>query len=275
MSDRDTNAPDTTSNVPDTTRPVTSKPRGTCKYYNTSRGCYAGDRCKFLHGHPLTPYDQSKTCKFYASGWCSRGDKCWFIHAEPSKPSSSSSEQDSDEEEQLCSICYDKPVTYGLLIGCSHVFCLPCIKNWRGSEGKSSEILEAGTTKTCPMCRTTSRYVTPSSLFFAEGDPRKADAIEKYKNSMARVKCRYFERSSRKRFCPFGKDCFFKHENDDGTPYVFSYGVEHYMGVGVCGSTCILIIAETSVRSDAAPETMMKTISLLHGIPMVADLKPC
>ncbi|KAI0714210.1 hypothetical protein C8T65DRAFT_573653 [Cerioporus squamosus] len=245
MSDRNTTAPDTTLNASDNPRPVTSKSRGTCKYYNTSRGCYAGDRCKFLHGQSerLTPYDKSKTCNFYAAGWCRRGDKCWFVHAEPSKPIVSSPEpsQDSDEEELLCSICYDKPVTYGLLIGCSHVFCLPCIKSWRGTEGKSVDILEAGTTKTCPMCRTTSRFVTPSSLFFADGDPKKAEAIEKYKHSMARIKCKYFERSSRKRFCPFGKDCFYKHENEDGTPYVFPYGVEYYMGVGICVSTRIKV----------------------------------
>ena len=65
-----------------------------------------------------------------------------------------------------------------------------CIKNWRGPEGKSLDVVEAGTTKTCPMCRTSSRFVTPSSLFFHEGDPKKAEIIEKYKASMARVKCK-------------------------------------------------------------------------------------
>ena len=69
--------------------------------------------------------------------------------------------------------------------------CYPqCIKNWRGSEGKSADMIEAGTTKTCPMCRTSSRFVTPSSLFYPEGDPMKAQVIEQYKNSMARVKCK-------------------------------------------------------------------------------------
>jgi hypothetical protein len=59
-------------------RPATSKARGTCRYYNHPRGCYAGDKCKFLHADPaqhtdksnplLTPYDQAKRCKFYANG---------------------------------------------------------------------------------------------------------------------------------------------------------------------------------------------------------------
>ena len=69
-------------------------------------------------------------------GFCKRGDKCWFLHVdgseEPSPPG-------SDAE---CIICYDKPVTYGLMgasgsvirtklisdnclsDGCSHVLCV-------------------------------------------------------------------------------------------------------------------------------------------------------
>jgi hypothetical protein len=65
-------------------RPVTSKARGFCKYYATERGCFAGDKCKFLHSAPklggetnvnepnepplLTPYDQTKRCKFFDQG---------------------------------------------------------------------------------------------------------------------------------------------------------------------------------------------------------------
>ena len=63
-------------------RPCTSKPRGICQYYNTPRGCFAGDKCKFLHGDPssapsdacvspqvlLTPYDTAKTCRYYVNG---------------------------------------------------------------------------------------------------------------------------------------------------------------------------------------------------------------
>ncbi|EJF64258.1 hypothetical protein DICSQDRAFT_53855 [Dichomitus squalens LYAD-421 SS1] len=225
---------DTTSDSSNVNRPVTSKPRGICAYYKTDRGCYQGDKCKFLHGESerLTPFDKSKLCRFYAAGFCRRGDQCWFKHVDSATPGSSSREPPSDphEEEYLCSICYDKPTTYGLLVGCSHIFCLQCIKNWRGSQGKSSDMVEAGTTKTCPMCRISSRFVVPSSLFLAEGDPKKAESIEKYKASMARVKCRYFKRSRpQRRFCPFGRDCFYKHENADGTPYVFDHGADFYM----------------------------------------------
>lgn len=62
-----------------TTRPSTSKPRGVCRYYTHQRGCFAADKCKFLHGEPptepkpddppmLTPYDKAKRCVFYAQG---------------------------------------------------------------------------------------------------------------------------------------------------------------------------------------------------------------
>jgi hypothetical protein len=58
------------SSAPSSSRPVTSKSRGICKYYTTDRGCFAGKTCKFLHGQVAThtPYDQAKTCRFYAAG---------------------------------------------------------------------------------------------------------------------------------------------------------------------------------------------------------------
>jgi hypothetical protein len=52
-----------------TTRPSTSKPRGKCSFYNTTRGCFNSRTCKFLHDdQTLTSYDQAKTCRFYAAG---------------------------------------------------------------------------------------------------------------------------------------------------------------------------------------------------------------
>jgi hypothetical protein len=55
-------------------RQVTSKSRGICRYYNTSRGCFAGDDCKFKHGEheKLTPYDKSKACRYFTAGASSR-----------------------------------------------------------------------------------------------------------------------------------------------------------------------------------------------------------
>ena len=74
----------------------------------------------------MTPYDKNKVCRYHIAGYCNRGDKCWFKHSDPIKPGSSSREPPSasDEEEHLCSICYDKPTTYGLL-GEDSVFYSP------------------------------------------------------------------------------------------------------------------------------------------------------
>lgn len=223
-------------------RPATSKARGLCKYYGTPRGCFAGAGCKFLHGEGerLTPYDKNKTCRFFAAGFCKRGADCWFVHALPAPPAAdadagagagpSSAAGADGEDDDYCCICYEKPVTYGLLAGCSHIFCLQCIKGWRDRKGKSEEVVCSGVIKMCPLCRTSSKFVTPSSVFYAQDDPRKAAAIEKYKASMTRVPCKWFERSHpNNRYCPFGNDCFYQHRNADGTHYDFKRGVEHYI----------------------------------------------
>lgn len=160
------------STTPITTiRPRTTKPRGICKYYTTPRGCFAGSSCKFLHGTPeqldpqnplLTPHDESKRCIFYAqgqyfsanllqilshlfSGFCRRGDKCWFKHiVNQSQVTPSTAPEEEDLQNDPCSICFEKPATYGLLCtfsltlsphpddyviaGCSHIFCIAV--NW-------------------------------------------------------------------------------------------------------------------------------------------------
>jgi hypothetical protein len=74
----------------------------------------------------LTPYDQAKRCRYFdngivlchdlvvaadypSSGYCKRGEKCWFLH----KSDKNHVVQDDDDE--FCSICFEKPAIYGLL----------------------------------------------------------------------------------------------------------------------------------------------------------------
>ncbi|KAJ3501668.1 hypothetical protein NLJ89_g9235 [Agrocybe chaxingu] len=228
-----------------TSRPVTSKSRGVCKYYNAPRGCFAGDKCKFLHCEPpaspklddpplLTPHDKSKRCRYYAEGFCKRGDACWFLHTSDSKDKRPAANLLLDEEEdEFCSICFEKPTTYGLLGGCSHIFCIVCIKQWRDPQNKPGGVLDSGNTKKCPMCRSASKFITPSSKFWKDGTPEKEKVVQNYKDSMARVPCRYFQKSlqknKRKPICPYGKDCFYQHVMEDGTPFVFKEGVDESM----------------------------------------------
>ncbi|KAF8638934.1 hypothetical protein AX16_010409 [Volvariella volvacea WC 439] len=157
--------------------------------------------------------------------FCKRGDKCWFRHVDPSS-------DEATQESDTCSICLEKPVIYGLLSGCSHVFCLQCIRQWREQTGKPVDVIDSGNTKKCPMCRERTRFITPSSKFYKTGDPRKELIVQQYKESMARVPCKYFEDSkdsSRDPFCPFGKDCFYQHLNADGSIYTFKDGIDHCM----------------------------------------------
>ncbi|KAJ3567348.1 hypothetical protein NP233_g6419 [Leucocoprinus birnbaumii] len=217
-------------------RPRTTKPRGICKYYTTPRGCLAGSSCKFLHGGAeqldpqdslLTPYDEAKRCKFYAQGYCRRGDQCWFKHiARLPAVSTSQLDKNDDLQNDPCSICFETPVTYGLLSGCSHIFCITCIRQWRDQKNQT----EHNNLKKCPMCREPSKFITPSSHFWKHGHPEKDRLIQAYKDSMSRIPCRYLQKSLQKDrsqpLCPFGRDCFYQHHDDEGTPYIFSYGVD-------------------------------------------------
>ncbi|KAH9975929.1 hypothetical protein BGW80DRAFT_71953 [Lactifluus volemus] len=208
-------------------RPVTSKSRGICRYYNTPRGCFAGDSCKFLHGEheKLTPYDKNKTCRYFAAGYCKRGEKCWFRHVTPANTTTANT-----SEPPICAICMEVPVTFGLLVDCSHVFCIDCIRMWRGQGNSSDDLSLTHMHKTCPYCRISSKYVIPSSHFYPSGHPGKAHIIEQYKESLQRVSCKYFAASNpENRFCPFGRDCLYQHLNEDGTRYVFERGADYYM----------------------------------------------
>ncbi|KAJ7245147.1 hypothetical protein B0H12DRAFT_790343 [Mycena haematopus] len=214
-----------------TSRPVTSKARGICKYYTTDRGCFAGAKCKFLHGPVAThtPYDQAKICRFYANGFCKRGAKCWFAHTKGKEK-----EIDIDEEDDLCSICFDKPVTYGLLTGCNHIFCITCIKQWRDPVNKSVDVVDSGNIKRCPMCRQPAKFIIPSSKFYAQGEAKDA-AMARYLDSMKRVPCKHFQKSLASAratpFCPFGKDCFYQHRNLDGSDHISTQGIDACMRV--------------------------------------------
>lgn len=44
------------------------------------------------------------------SGFCKRGEKCWFLHKSGGKR-----DTQVEEEDEFCSICFEKPSTYGLL----------------------------------------------------------------------------------------------------------------------------------------------------------------
>ena len=65
-----------------------------------------------------------------------------------------------------------------------------------------------------------------------------------------RVRC-----SSEKLFCPFGKDCFYQHLNNDGTEYVFKNGV------GFCMKVCITTPRDVGIcRNDSQQDLQVRDI---------------
>jgi|SRR5579862_967920 len=106
---------------------------------------------------------------------CLRGKDCRFLHdssAHPQQPTGSaalpstaisdppvshaeSSNTNMDESSvEKCTICLEIPIQYGLLVNCSHVFCLGrpftclsnavCIRKWRNNKDKSEVMLLEG-----------------------------------------------------------------------------------------------------------------------------------
>jgi len=95
---------------------------------------------------------------------------------------------------------------------------------------EDSELVMSSATKTYHVYWTTSHFITPSSVFYESGDPRKDKTIDGYKARMSTIPCKYFAKSrAKKPFCPFGRDCFYQHLNADGTPYIFEDGVDKLM----------------------------------------------
>lgn len=119
-----------------------------------------------------------------------------------------------------CGICLEpvlsKPTAaerrFGLLSGCGHVFCLSCLRGWRGgAEPSASATAHA---RACPLCRNVSYYVVPSVVWPADGDA-KAAVVDAYRARLARIPCRNFDAG--RGSCPFGTSCWYAHRLPDGS----------------------------------------------------------
>jgi E3 ubiquitin-protein ligase makorin len=112
-------------------------------------------------------------------------------------------------------ICYENPAAhtrkFGLLQNCEHIFCLKCIREWRGMESAESFGREA--VRTCPLCRVESHMVIPSDTF--ESDPdAKLRLHEAYKGKLCLIPCKHF--AFGEGTCPFGTSCLYSHVDRDG-----------------------------------------------------------
>ena len=110
-----------------------------------------------------------------------------------------------------CGVCLEpvlaKRGRFGLLEGCEHAFCLPCLKEWR-----STHALRPDVARSCPECRAPSHFVVPSFVHFVAD--RKAALIHVYLTSLRSVPCRHFDYGNGT--CPFGTSCFYAHTDRSG-----------------------------------------------------------
>ncbi|XP_064483452.1 probable E3 ubiquitin-protein ligase makorin-1 isoform X2 [Ornithodoros turicata] len=185
---------------------------------------------------PLCPYESASGCPF--------GDKCTYLHGEmcdlcqkPCLHPTSEAQRKKHREECLekherdmelsfavqrsatksCGICMDVVMEkeppperrFGILEKCSHVFCLSCIRKWRGTRQ-----FETKTVRACPECRVPSDFVTPSSFWVDMGE-EKDKLIADYKKALSAKPCRYFKEGRGE--CPFAGACFYRHAYPDGS----------------------------------------------------------
>jgi hypothetical protein len=190
-------------------------------YVTTSGG--GGDAVQSRAGQYAT------RCRLFAAGKCTFGARCHFRHdgvsAAGADEASSGGAQSADDQE--CGICMEmvsaKGERFGLLLGCVHAFCLPCIREWRANaqQQRAREDADAGqhasteAARSCPVCRLFSPYVIPSVYFVTDTD-RKLELQDEFLLNTKRTRCRYW--SGKPGSCQFGSSCFYQHINPDGTP---------------------------------------------------------
>ncbi|EDQ91065.1 uncharacterized protein MONBRDRAFT_15555, partial [Monosiga brevicollis MX1] len=121
-------------------------------------------------------------------------------------------QQDVEERSKAidCCICMEpvleKPTAsqrrFGILPNCDHAFCLQCLREWRAKHEQGSAV------RSCPICRTISYFVVPSSVWVFSPE-EKAAVIAGYKSKMSAIDCMHFQMGAGS--CPFGNSCFYRH----------------------------------------------------------------
>lgn len=67
--------------------------------------------------------------------------------------------------------------------------------------------------RTCPVCRRTTHFVTPSMTWPASAED-KAAVVDAYKSKLAQIDCRHFAQGEGR--CPFGTSCMYRHAYRNG-----------------------------------------------------------
>ncbi|KAF4624335.1 hypothetical protein G7Y89_g13833 [Cudoniella acicularis] len=161
-------------------------------------------------------------CKWWMSGFCTRGKSCYFRHDEAkagiqSKPAAAKGAADDASRAKGKQLYYSTEGT-----------TTECIRTWRASKTESERAPAdelRKTRKTCPMCRSHSDYIIPSSIFPIPDktsgqdteNTRKKEIVDGYLSKLKTIRCRYFEESIEKSApefkpkCQFGNTCHYLH----------------------------------------------------------------
>ncbi|TMW68266.1 hypothetical protein Poli38472_005734 [Pythium oligandrum] len=162
-----------------------------------------------------------RTCTYFLQGLCRYGDSCFYSHTLETSPVPVDEfalvqEELANSTDLECGICYDNVIEkgerFGLLSGCTHPFCLSCVRNWRGNADQPKQ-----TVRQCPVCRIETHFVVPSNRMIVDPE-RKQDLVKRYINNLASIPCRHFDEG--RGTCPFGTSCFYAHRLPDGTEEV-------------------------------------------------------
>lgn len=130
----------------------------------------------------------------------------WTPVVPPEQPGASRSTPWEYPETNVCGICSEQPVRFGLLENCSHTFCLSCIRLWRRQREQQDRI----NLRKCPICRVESFLILPASS--ALSGEAKEEAMTSYKLSMGKTPCKWLPT------CPFGSSCLYRHDILTPTP---------------------------------------------------------
>ncbi len=250
------------SSTPSCFNPV--KEATPCRYFYRSGTCKRGNKCKFSHEQqrqagqpsalPRSESTPSSTTSLSAQAPefapASEANYPLSVQAEPFEPHTHTLAAEDDEAWQdevlqpqppatrklttivkgdlenveACGICMDVPEVYAQHPNCDHLFCPPCLRQWRRQRNQAND-------KSCPTCRTPSHYtfVTPQAFTSSS----HALAVQRFRQRASSTPCKSFTKSlgrsnkcRTKPFCWFGDDCLYQH-NINGQRHEF--GVGRYM----------------------------------------------
>lgn len=211
-----TTAPSTKPHVPVCSIYVSTKSNDLCHFAMVGK-CRYGDLCKNVHGL------QCPRCLRYCLHPHDVGKNEEHIEECLGKEHILSPNEISNIECGIClaKIAHKDDPRFGLM-NCDHAFCLHCIRTWR-SQHSMSDLA----TKSCPLCRTVTFFVIPSSTWTIEPH-EKLKIVEAYKRKVGEIDCKYFNYGNGE--CPFSHSCFYAHRTRTGLHEARKSVVRAYTG---------------------------------------------